>query len=388
MFILDVLIYFIFALILSFFAKNSTQTYGYYKKIDIYLYFFIVFFAIIAGIRWNVGSDCISYTNMFYNGKYTSNPREFIWKWLVETPHKLGFHWVFTSILCAFFQIYFIVASLRKYKYILIMLPFVLFGGRYWFDLMGAVRQMIVACMFLWASKYIYNRDFIKYLLFVVVSYFIHNSSLILLLLYFLPNIKISNKRFLLLIIFLLCVFIGQSPSFKWAANYVENIVNSIGYDIYADRVSSLLGQEVSSEKLSFGPMMITYLFISLYIIWYGPLLQKKYSNENSLFNLWFNMSYIYGCLYFLVCNISHIFIRPIMYFSLFQMVIASFLLYELYVRKGKSRKWQIVFFIYVIVISFNTIWDIYKANNIDFENTTYKVFFLHKEEMKLFDII
>ena len=94
-------------------------------------------------------------------------------------------------------------------------------------------------------------------------------------------------------------------------------------------------------NPFSFGPMMLSYLLIPICIIWYGSELEEEYCEKIPYFNLWFNFAYLYACGYFLVCNIGHYFIRPVMYFSLFQMVIAAGLLRFLwcdYVNIGRRQ--------------------------------------------------
>ena len=386
MFLFDILAYVLFAIIMSNLARKSECITIDSDKWDRYLKWYVMFFTFVAAIRWNVGSDSISYAIGFAKGLSSDARPEFLWQWLVDTIHNLDIHWTIGMGFVAFLQIFFIVKSVKRYRFILIMLPFVLFGGRYWLDMMGGMRQMIVACGFLWASKFIYEKKLWKYLLFVFIAAQIHRSAFILIPFYFIPNsFQIENKRILLIIILILCCLIGQTPAYQGMIGYIEAISNLIGYEDYTARVGDMLMKERTSEALAFGPMMLTYLLIPIFLLWFGPRLKQVYGEVIPYFNLWYNLAYFYACIYFLVCNISHIFIRPVMYFSLFQMIMAALLLYELLKSARRNSNMQWTFIIFAFIIFTNSAWDIYKASGRKWESTTYKVFFMHWDQISLF---
>lgn len=400
MFIIDIFIYFLFAVILSFFARKSSEISRRTNALenggfDKYLWAFVMFFTVIAAIRWNVGTDCISYIIGFNEGYGKSESKEYIWQWFVNFISHNNIHWSIGMGVVAFVQIYFIVKTVKNYPSVLIMLPFVMFGGKYWGDLMNGIRQMTVVCIFLWASTYIYKREFIKYLLFVAISVFIHTSAIILLPVYFISNkLQIEKHRMLLLVVFLGCFLFGLSPSFQSGIKYLQFITDLIGYDGYTERVALFLQGNYSEETRALGPMMLSYLFIPIFIIWFGPRLKEKYGVTIPYFSMWFNFAFLYACLFFLFCNTSHIFLRPISYFVLFQMVMASLLLYDLYDRFRKNSKIFLVFGFYSCVIFTNSAWNIFKANQETrivagetWESTTYKVFFMHREQLEKFGL-
>lgn len=386
----DILIYVAFAFITSLLAKLSEQNirlkHTSPRHWDKYLTWFVVFFSLVGGLRWNVGVDSIGYAQAFsegYDGNTTKESKEILWFWIVESIHTSGLHSSFGLAFCSFFQIYFITKSVQTNRYILVFIPFVLFGGRYWLDCMNAVRQMMVACLFLWSSKFIVEKKLINYLLSIGIGVLIHQSALLLIPFYFIPNkFQIEKKRYALIIILLMCLFIGQSPSFQSAFKFIELIANATNYEDYSDRMVNLLSD--SDEALSFGPMMLTYLLIPIFIIWYGPELNTRYSKKLPCFNLWYNLAYFYACGYFLVCNISHIFIRPLMYFSLFQMVLAALLMFHLCGRfKRGNALQQIVAIFFCITIAMNTTWDMIKASGKPEESTTYKSIIFNSDKAK-----
>lgn len=393
MIIIDILIYFAFAYFAYYLAKqsennvieNGISPYHW----DKFLTWFVVFFSLIGGIRWNVGSDSISYATIFdHVTQDFDDNREILWKYLVYSVQSSGIHWMFGLAICAFIQIYFITKTLQPYRWLLVFMPFVFFGGRYWMDSMNAVRQMIVACGFLWASRFIYQKKLGYYSLFIAIGLLIHQSAIILLPFYFVPNdLRLYEKKYLLIGILLVCAAVGQTPAFQSFAGYAQMIAGATNYADKAESLAEILTSGQTNEALSFGPMMLSYLLIPIFIIWYGRELEEKYSEKIPYYNLWFNLAYVYACGYFLVCNIGHYFIRPVMYFCLFQMVLATMLLrylYDRYYHEGAARN---AFYAFCVIIAVNTSWDVYKASGKTFESSTYKISFFHKDQQRWFGL-
>lgn len=113
--IIDILIYVAFAFFASNLAKKSED---YIEDNDIapsqwdkYLTQFVIFFTIISGIRWNVGSDSITYATIFAKGM-TFDSSEKLWSLLVQTVHSLGLHWAIGLGICGFLQIFFVTKAL------------------------------------------------------------------------------------------------------------------------------------------------------------------------------------------------------------------------------------------------------------------------------------
>lgn len=392
MVIVDIFIYVAFAFIASAIANKSEALVGDSDESamawDRYLVCFMLFFAVIGGLRWNVGSDCLSYAYWFKYPQIEAHNKEGLWWFLVDIIQSEGIHWSIGLGICAFAQIFFITKALKPYRWLLVFVPFVFFGGRYWLDCMGAVRQMIVACGFLWASTFIGDRKLFKYVLFVLIASLIHQSAVILLPFYFLPlKVSVVNHRWKLIAILAICFVLGQTPSFAGAIKYVQIITGATNYDGYSEVFSSLLMEGKTDEALAIGPMMLTYLAIPLLIIWYGPELNEEYSKKMPSFNIWYNLAYFYACGYFLVCNISHLFIRPMLYFSLFQMVMAALLLQYLWSNYKAHGVRQLTTYAFCLIVAINTAWDVYKASGKPFECTTYKISFFYPDQKRVFGL-
>lgn len=364
-------------------AKSANQLEASGAGLNKYLKWYVVFFTIICAIRWNVGADAISYAYMFENGDYRKREDingEILFYGLTKLSSLLGLPFVIGMGLCAFLQIYPITKALQEYKYVLVVLPFVLFGSRYFLDLNNGVRQMIVASMFIYASRFIVDKKAWHYAIFIVLGAMIHQSAYMLIPFYFIPNkVIIADKRKLMLLVFTICFIMGQSPAFQGAITYAEDLAKLFGYEGYTERVGLFLSQGKTDESLAFGPMMLSYLLTAYFTIWFGPYLKEHYEDKIPYFNLWYNLSFFYACAYFLVCNVSHIFIRPVQNFELFQMVIVSLLLYEF--RYSEFRN-QLLYVSLLIVLWVNISWDVTKSSGLRNESSTYKVFFMHLDQV------
>lgn len=382
MFIFETLIYIFFALMMYLFARKSyifTLRTQQVNKTDKNLFYFWLFFAIVCGLRWNVGMDCMSYMQSFAEGYTNKEKNEYLWQAIVLFIDKLHLHYTIGMGLVAFLQLYFLTKLPSKYRYILVFLPIALFGSCYFMDYCNGMRQMLAASVFVFATKYIIEKKPIQYLFIIYMTYFIHNSVIMMLpmilLAYIRPNkVSFSDKRILCTSIFILCFLAGQTPQFSnflGIFNFlVENMDDSYSY---VGNVIERTITEGNNDVRNFGPMQLSYFLTAIFSIWFGKDLKLEYKDKIPYFDLWWLFSYFYGCGYFLVCNVNFMFIRPIQYFEPFQLIIISLLLFYFY-QKNK-KKW---FYILIISMWAGMTWNIIKNTGEYAESVTYKTIFFH----------
>lgn len=382
MFILNILIYVFFAWAMFRMGKASYDANTDEDFIDRNLWYYIVFFVIISAVRWRVGMDSVSYVisfrDGFLKGDTTHVNGEWAFYYLCDFMSKYKIHFSIGMGLCAFIQIYCIVKGLLPHRSILVYLPVVMFGGISYLDLMNAIRQMIAACIFLYSIRFILQRSLWKYVVGLVVASLFHHSVLMLIVLYFVPPLfDISGRRWLLLCIYLACFIIGLTPQFQNLVMYLESTVAIVGYDSYVDRISMILDQTYTQEAKTFGPMQLSYFLSGLALIWYGPRLGGRYSDSIQAFRLWYLLAVVYSCGYFLVSNVSHLMLRPLMYFSLFQTIILSLLLYDLINGDERTPNDRNIAYLLIAIIWVNIAWNVTKNYGLPFESVAYKTFFL-----------
>ena len=221
----------------------------------------------------------------------------------------------------------------------------------------------------------------------MLVLSLIHHSALILLPLYVfayvpLEKLNLPNKRNICLIILGVCVAIGVVGSFTGATKYVEGFTLLIGYDNYSDWASEIISGE-KAERLGFGPMMLSYLAVAVFIIWYAPRLSDEYGDEMPQFNLWYFFSFVFACFFFLVYNISHLAIRFAQYFEFFQTIMLALLLHYFYVYRAEFRN---MMYILIMTIWMSILVGVVKAPKEKTDFTTYKTIFTTRDNINAFN--
>lgn len=363
--ILFILTYIIFMVIMAQFAKHSVihaRSLNGNPGIDRYLIWYLLFFAFISGTRWCVGADYMAYRKQFSGTSdihiYYEN-KEYLWYYFVSIINKLGLHFTIGLGITSFFQLYFIVKTLKEYKYILIALPFILFANFFFWEMMNGMRQILVASIMFYASKYIYEKKYIKYYSLLVCCYFIHHSVIILAPLFFIPkSFHIADKRTLCLIIFLICFAIGRVPQFQSIASSMSQLTALLGYDNYSERVNDFLSNDVENIR-SLGPMFLSLFAMCLLNIFYAPMIRNEYARKIKEIDLWYNFSFIFCCTYFLFSGVDIVFIRPTYYFAFYLLVTVSLLLYHLY---NKRQKYGALYIFVWLIIAVSMFRDMQKS--------------------------
>ena len=382
MVIFDVFIYVFFTWVMYTFAKDSyvfVNRIGRLEMSDKNLWFFWLFFSFICGIRWNVGTDCIGYMLNFAEGRIHDEKGEYIWQGIVLLISKLKLHYTVGMGLIAFLQMYFLTKLPSKYRYLLIFMPVALFGGCYFLDYCNGMRQMLAASIFVFSTQFIKQKKPIKFLSLIFITSYLHHSVVMMypmiLLAYIKPDkISFSDKRLVCTIIFFFCFVAGLTPQFAGFLSYFNFIVDNMDESYsYVGNVIEHTIVEGNNDARSFGPMQLSYFLTALATIWYGKDLKSKYKTKIPYFDLWWLFSFVYGCGYFLVCNVNFMFIRPFQYFEPFQLIIVSLLLYYFY----DMRKF-IPFRLLIMIIWLGLVWNIIKNVGVLGESVTYKMFFFH----------
>lgn len=381
MFIFEILIYVFFAYVMCSYAKKSyafSLRTGEVEKPDNNLWVFWLFFALICGIRWNVGNDSVGYMIDFDEGRIRENSVEHLWDLLVLGIHGLHLHYTIGMAITGFIQIYFVTKLTSKYRYILLFLPIVLFGTNHFLDWCNAVRQMMAASIFVFSTQFILKKKIIPYILCIFAASQIHHSAQMLYVMYLFAYIRpdkisISDRRVLTIGIFITCFVLGMTPQFQSFLGFFTFIIQNVGdYDHVESFVQQTLGENNLTER-AFGPIQLSFFLTNLAPIWFGPEMKRQFKETIPFYDMWWLFSFIYACGYFLVCNVNYMFIRPFLYLYPFQLLITSLLLYYFYSKKLKTHFWR-----FVIIIWITTVWNVMKSVGNPIESTTYKLFLFH----------
>ncbi len=201
------------------------------NKISDFIYWTVcIIFILIAGFRWKVGGDSLSYQDFFEWRTpyiYQLNLSELLsFKWepffillLSLCKSIVKEFWFFQIVHATFLNIviFNFIRNNTKLKFISVLIYFCFF---YFYFNMEILRESIAICIFIIAYPYYYWGKWKKYYILSLVAILFHNSAIILLFFPFFKNVNINNKSiiklFLISYSFLLII-----DGIKYSDNFI-----------------------------------------------------------------------------------------------------------------------------------------------------------------------
>lgn len=321
----------------------------------------MLLFAVIAGARYHTGFDHAMYLEQYQylqqTGEFSRTNFEYGFEWISKIFARLHIHYFFYFAFWALLQISFLYYGLRNHKHLLCWVGLGIMCGPYFLGWMNSVRQNVVVCLFVALVPLIRDRKFVPYALIVIAAAFLHKSALLLLPVFLISFLKVEEKqinRWWLLAIFAVFVLFGLKPFWiDWFTNY-QWFLNLTGYSNYTNMDDpNVVGQ---FRSLNWGPGRVSILISNLLMIWFYPQLRAYFKND-SLLPYFFTFAFIGMCLYNLLANTTHYILRPIDYFTVFYLIMDSYLM--IYLLKTKK---VFVGVILAILIYTNSLFNVYKA--------------------------
>ena len=199
---------------------------------------------------------------------------------------------------------------------------FMLMGYFLW--MINGMRQFLAASILFYASKYIENKDFKRYILLLLCAFFIHNSAMIMFPIYFIVQGEAWNKRTILFIILGIVSVIFLNTFL----NVIEYVTNVTMYEGYLERFQEYGGGSNFLRTLIYA-VTPTLAFIK----------RKELSKAtNSHLNIAINMSIICTVISLIANFTSGILIgRLPVYFSLYNLSLIPWILHNTNFRKNHS---------------------------------------------------
>lgn len=297
----------------------------------------ILVFCLFAALRFNVGADCESYRNDFYDmlQKGKTDRESYEIGYLLTIKFSLLFtntSYLFFAIL-SFFQISLLYYAMRKESYLLIFYGLVMISTGFFISLMNGVRQNIAATAFVAMVPLFLNKKYWIYLLPAVFAAMLFHKSAFLIIpfgfaAYFLKD-KMLNRNVQLVILILCVIFMGklENSIFKNIFEYGT----LFGYDERQIEGYS----ELEKMNINFGFRSFILLFNYIIVILYSTKMNEFYKSEKFRF--------IYGIFFIGIC-LNHLFytnftIKRILFYStVFDAIIISYLLFYLWFNKNKTN--------------------------------------------------
>lgn len=291
----------------------------------------LLVFSVIAGARYHTGYDHAMYLDQYLHlqetGDFSRHNFEYGFEWISRFFAWCEIHFFFYFGFWALLQIGFLYFGLRHHKHLLCWVGLGIMCGSYFLGWMNSVRQSVVVCLFVALIPLIQERKFLPYFLIVITASFIHKSALLLLPLFFMAFLKIDKivyNKWLLIAVLAVFVLLGLKPFWvDYFANY-QWFLDITGYQNYGNLEDPNVAGKF--RVLAWGPSRISVLLLNVIIIWFYSDL-KSFFNDDILLPYCFWLSFIGMCLSNLLINTSHFILRPIDYFTIFNLIIGAYLM-------------------------------------------------------------
>lgn len=307
-------------------------------------WFPIIFFSIIFGLRYDVGTDHLAYLESYQTGIGIER-YEYIFQYITILFRSNNLHFFWYFFLWAFIQLFSVYYALKDEKYLIPYIAISLMMGQYFIHWMNGIRQDLAACIFFYSIVFIAERKLIKYILCCAIAFGFHKSALILVPLY--PILALGKNltfnRFFQFIVLTIAfgVAITNRDYLSELFPVIDFFARQMEYDVYSENVI-----ESYTDKTNAGNgMSVRILFlINLLIIYYSPKLKEKF--QNNKFTIYYNL-YFWGAVLQLFFINNLLLARPFRFFRLFNMLMIAYLLY--YLIKPRLTKTHFISFCFLM---------------------------------------
>ena len=311
----------------------------------------ILVFCLFAALRFNVGVDCESYRDDFYDllQKGKTDREGYELGYLLTIKFSLLFtntSYLFFAIL-SFFQISLLYYAMRKESYLLIFFGITIILSETFHSLMNGVRQNIAACIFVAMIPLILNK---KYWIWIVPTMFtatlFHKSAIFILALsvigYYCKE-KLLNPLIQLIIVAVCFLLMDK----------IDNLLLQPLYDLglYAGYEEGAIENYADYESFNknFGLRSSLYLLIYIIIILYSNKMKEFFNSEK--FNTIYNLFFIGICLFLLFYN-NFTINRILYYCKIFIPIVEAYFLSYLWLNRDKDKKNITIFAISIALLS------------------------------------
>lgn len=373
-------VYSLFGLLMFLFGTYSAKRELVYSNINKKTHFWVwdvifglLLFALVSGIRWNVGVDHLAYLENYLIqqnfGRFVFE-KEAGFELITNIMASAGFHYTFYFALLAFLQIFFIFRAFKNERYLYPFLGLVIIFGPEYLSWMNGIRQMIVACVFVYAIKFIGQRKMLKYFIVILLASLMHKSAFILLPFYFIPQLDYFKNRYLTISLIGIAIFLGNNNFWITSLSKLGDLLGLLGYsELNVERLDTLIQEE---QIRNLGPRALSILLITLVTIWFSPRLKERFNN--TYFLTYYNLSITGILLFNLLSNAHHAFLRPVAYLTIFSFITTSYFLY--YLSEKLSPKSIVTFtVVFLLAISYLPMSIVADYGKRDMDYTNYRFF-------------
>lgn len=282
----------------------------------------IIFFSILGAIRWETGTDWLSYLNAFkrittWNSMFLPENIEFETGFLLLNllTRNISTEYTFCLAVQSIIIFVFIYKGLKEES----LLPIFSLWIYFTMSLAGIffVRQTIALSILLYATKYIHLKEKKKFITWVIVAGLFHRTAFVYLLAYYCYDWKFSWSKMTLYMI--ASLFVGLFMS-----RLILMALTMFNFGIVTAKITAYLllaGDDNSTIYSTTGTIIRAAFNRGLIFVLYWAFL-KNQRKQNKVVNGLININFVGVCLYFLFAPVALSLARITAYFDLVQILI------------------------------------------------------------------
>lgn len=305
-------------------VKIQTNTMVISRPNSFFVFGALVSLVLVSGLRSNIGDT------YFYKHTYEINT--FTWEF-IQSQKDIGFGilqmllksisddpqvLIFTTALITNTLI---VIVLYKYSRMLELSLYVYITGGLFLVSMNGMRQVLAAAIAFTALKYIVNGNLKRYILVILIASLFHQSALVLLPIYFLVQFKAWSKATVALLIFSVVIVIG----FEQFSSLLFSAIEDTQYGDYENFTEG--GASALRVAVFGAPILLAYIG--------KDKLREIFPQSDYIVNLC-----LIGLVFMIVSTQNWIFARFSIYFTLYQLILVSWV-----VKLFRPRDEKMIYF-------------------------------------------
>ncbi|WP_203287292.1 EpsG family protein [Metabacillus sp. cB07] len=330
---------------------SSISTFIYPNKFFVFIIFLVL--ALVSGLRNTIGDT------YFYMHAYETN--DFTWKYIFENkdPAFGILQMVLKSfsndpqiliLVTAIVTNFFIVFSLFKHTKMFELSLFVFITSGLYTVSMNGIRQFLAASIILWGLKYLLNGDLKKYLIIILIASAFHQSALILIPVYFIVRREAWTKVTVILLTGTILLVLGFNEFSELVFKTIQDTQYG-GYENFAEGGANKI--RVVIEAI---PLILAFLG--------RDKLRRLWPKSDIIVNL-----ALISVIFMIVATQNWIFARFNIYFSLYNIILISWLI-PLFKENNKKFVYYMLVVCYLIYFYYEHVLSlgiIYRSNYINF---------------------
>lgn len=318
---------FLYLFATNYYRRNCSEIKRYKRELPFASFEIIaslLLFALVSGLRYNTGVDYLSYLadyNLLAEGHHPHHDYEFGFMLMMRLFAENGIHYSFFFGFCGFLQLFFVYYALKNHKYLLPFIGLYVMLGPLFLTWMNGVRQCIVVCFFILLSTQIVKKNILLYAIGIICASYVHKSAWFLLPLYLIAYVPVTwfNNTKRNMLILAICFLLGITPVWLEHMTSLQLLLEKVGYISYGLGLEELVSED-NLGTTAMGPGRIMLLLLDIILIMIYPRISKYYRDR--FIDQSFILYFMGTCAYNLFVNTSHLFLRPVIYLTVFIIVI------------------------------------------------------------------